>query len=132
MSSNPSISIPPATPKSQTDSSGHNLWQRAELELRKDRRKKKIFDAFIQILEVHYGLQLGDQGSLEFQVRMWTVFDCAIQKLEVAKNKWTTLTTGSKNVLLIKDLINAAATSSPPAAVACAGIGIILTVRYFK
>jgi hypothetical protein len=109
----------------------NDLWVRAEQTLRHNTELDKILTASMEILESSYGLklQLGDRSHHKQLCDF--LEDKAIQ---VEEKKWVIhlenhnitvrdqLVKVFKNVLAIKDIVNTAASASPPASLACAGI----------
>jgi hypothetical protein len=107
--------------------------------LSKDKEKRKILKAYLEILGSELGSELKPSGSIDRQKQLCQLLDTKTQELE--DKKWnvrfgdhavevSNLLDGAfKNVLIAKDLINSAAVASPPAAIACAGVTVVLTVR---
>ncbi|KAI9862582.1 MAG: hypothetical protein M1813_004434, partial [Trichoglossum hirsutum] len=130
----------PAGSKSDTATSSEtgNIWVRAEQMLSKDERKREVFQAYLGILESQLGSKLQPSGTADRQKQLCQLLDDKTQELE--DEKWKVqfgdhkvevadkLTGALKNVLIAKDLINSASIASPPAAIACAGITVLLTV----
>jgi hypothetical protein len=133
-------SSPPmeSKPDAATSSEADDLWVRAEQMLSNDQRKRKILQAYLEILESELGSELKPSGTADRQKQLCQLFDAKTQELE--DKKWKVrfgdhdvevmdqLTGAFKNVLIAKDLINSAASASPPAAIACAGVTVVLTV----
>jgi hypothetical protein len=127
----------PLEPKPDA-SEADNLWVRAEQMLSNDKRKTKILQAYLEILESELGSELKLSGTADRQKQLCQLLDAKTQELE--DKKWKVrfgdhnvevrdlLTGAFKNVLIAKDLINSAARASPPAAIACAGVTVVLTV----
>ena len=107
--------------------------------LSKDTEKRKILQAYLEILGSELGSELKPSGSIDRQRQLCQLLDTKTQELE--GKKWnvrfgdhavevSTLLDGAfKNVLIAKNLINSAVIASPPAAIACAGVTVVLTVR---
>jgi len=133
-------SSPPteSKPDAATSSEDDNLWMRAEQMLSGDKRKRKIWQTYLEILGSELGSELKPSTTADRQKQLCQLLDAKTQELE--DKKWTVrfgdhgveardlLTGAFKNVLIAKDLINSAASASPPAAIACAGVTIVLTV----
>ena len=127
-----------STPNTATCSESTDLWERAEQILSNDQGKKEILQAYLEILESELGSGLKARGTVDRQEQLCELLDAKIRELE--KKKWMlqfgeynvdfrTLLTGTfKSVLLVKDIVHSAASASPPAAIACAGVTVILTV----
>ena len=115
-----------------------DLWQRAEQKLKEDKSKAKIYQAYVEILESQYSLEL-KAGAANYDAQVSELLNARIQELE-EKNLKIPLgpdrsigvrdlfTSVSKKVLLIKGLVNDAASFSPPAALACGGAMAVLSV----
>jgi hypothetical protein len=129
-------------PDAATSSEADNLWVRAEQILSNDKRKREILQAYLGILESQLGSELKPSGTADRQKQLCQLLDAKTQELE--NKKWKVrfgdhnvevrdlLTGAFKNVLIAKDLIHSAASASPPAAIACAGVTIVLTVRPYQ
>jgi hypothetical protein len=127
-----------STPNTTTCSEPTDLWERAEQILSNDQGKKEILQAYLEILESELGSGLKARGTVDRQEQLCELLDTKTRELE--KRKWilefgeynvdfrTLLTRAFKSVLLAKDIVNSAASASPPAAIACAGVTVILTV----
>jgi hypothetical protein len=108
-----------------------DLWVKAEQTLRHNSEVDKILTASAEILESNYGLKLQPRDTSHHEQLCDFLEAKAIQ---VEEKKWVIhlgnhsitvrdqLTKVFKNVLAIKDIISTAASSSPPASLACAGI----------
>ncbi|KAL6228936.1 hypothetical protein BDW75DRAFT_235566 [Aspergillus navahoensis] len=108
-----------------------DLWVRAEQTLRHNSEVDKILTASAEILESNYGLKLQPRDTSHHKQLCDFLEAKAIQ---VEEKKWVIhlgnhsitvrdqLTKVFKNVLAIKDIISTAASSSPPASLAFAGI----------
>jgi hypothetical protein len=116
--------------------------RRAEQMLSKDKEKRKILKAYLDILGAELGSELKPSGSIDRQKQLCQLLHTKTQELEDKKGlgscgrfgdhavEVNNLLDGAfKNVLIAKDLINSAAIASPPAAIACAGVTVVLTVR---
>lgn len=114
-----------------TPSEADNIWVRAEKKLSEDNEKRKILQAYLDILESELGSKLKPSGTADRQKQLCQLLDSKTQELEDKNNdkQFSNLLAGAfKNVLIAKDLVNSAAIVSPPAAIACAGVTIVLTV----
>lgn len=127
-----------STPNTTTCSEPTDLWERAEQILSNDQGKKEILQVYLEILESELGSGLKARGTVDRQEQLCELLDAKTRELE--KNKWmlqfgeynvdfrTLLTGAFKSVLLVKDIVHSAASANPPAAIACAGVTVILTV----
>jgi N-terminal domain of NWD NACHT-NTPase len=127
-----------STPNTATCCEPTDLWERAEQILSNDQGKREILQAYFEILESELGSGLKARGTADRQEQLCELLDAKTKELE--KKKWMLqfgeynvdfripLTRAFKSVLLVKDIVNSAAIASPPAAIACAGVTIILTV----
>lgn len=121
-----------------TPSKSDNLWVRAEEMLNNDERTKAIFQAYLEILESEFGSKLKPIGTPDRQKQLCELVDAKTHELE--EKKWKVrfgdhdvkvreqLTRAFKNILIAKEIINPAVAASPPAAIACAGVFVVLTV----
>ncbi|KAL3439882.1 ankyrin repeat protein [Aspergillus insuetus] len=130
-----------AVPKTTTSKESFDPWLEAQQLLRKDRTLNKIWEESMHILRSHLGLKYDDNAGGPRLNNLRTFLDLTTQRLD--DKKWTVqddigqsdtrgrLTKVCQNVLLIKDVINMAASASPPAAIACAGItvGLLLFIQ---
>ncbi|GIJ89300.1 hypothetical protein Asppvi_008237 [Aspergillus pseudoviridinutans] len=117
-----------------------DLWLKAELLLKKDEKTSKILAAATEILEADFHFQV-PSNALIARDQICSFLNAQARELE--EKKWVVtlgghsikvadqLTRTFRNVLIIKDVINTAATASPPAAIACAGVmvGLLLIVQ---
>lgn len=112
-------------------------WLRAEWQLKQNETTNKILTASVEILEIHFGLNVQTHGitgrelcgfldtkTRELEEKKWVV-RFGGHKLGVEEQ----LTRAFQNILMVKDVYNTAASASPPAAIACAGVTIGLLVR---
>ena len=121
-----------------TPGKADNLWVKAEQKLMDDSSKSKLWQSYLEILASELGSDLKPSGTDERQNQLCQLLDAKAEELK--EKKWKLrfgdhtvavgdlLTRVSKNVLIAKDLINSAAKASPPAAIACAGVTVVLTV----
>ena len=129
---------PESTLSIPTNSKPRDLWDRAEEELSNDKGKAKILKAYLEILKSQLGSELAARGTASRDEQMNQLLDTKVEELE--RRKWRlhlgdhdvevgTLFTGVvSNILLAKDIISSAASADPHAALACAGVSVILTV----
>jgi len=133
---------PDPSPKSTlsipTNSKHKDLWDRAEEELSNDKGKAKILKAYLEILKSQLGSELAPRGTASRDEQMSQLLDTKVEELE--RLKWRLhlgdhdvevgiLFSGVvSNILLAKDIISSAASADPHAALACAGVSVILTV----
>ncbi|KAL4740402.1 ankyrin repeat protein [Aspergillus similis] len=116
-------------------------WLEAEHLLKKDETRNKIWEESIHILKSRLGLSYQDDGNATRVNDLRTFLDAITRRLD--DKKWSVLhdigqgdtrqklTKVCQNVLLVKDVISPAAATSPPAAIACAGItvGLLLFIQ---
>ncbi|KAJ6028545.1 hypothetical protein N7540_004121 [Penicillium herquei] len=109
-----------------------NLWERAEKKLKSDKKKEELLQEATKILD-DWGLDIqlsGGEGykklcrfledrSTELKEKQWMIGD---QNISVQDQ----VTKVMRNILVVKDVINTAASSSPPAAIACAAVTVSL------
>ena len=156
LASNPPSDNPPKTPASAvprpidpdpspestlsipTNSKPKDLWDRAEEKLSNDKRKAEILKAYLEILRSQLGSELAARGTASRHEQMSRLLNTKIEELE--RWKWRlhlgdhnievkTLFSGVvRNILFAKDIISSAALADPHAALACAGVSVILTV----
>ena len=129
---------PKSTPSIPTNGKPKDLWDRAEEELSNDKRKAEIIEAYQEILGSQLGSELAARGTASRNEQMSQLLNTKVEELE--KRKWRlhlgdhnvevgTLFSGVvSNILLAKDIISSAASADPHAALACAGVSVILTV----
>ncbi|KAJ6084525.1 hypothetical protein N7486_011325 [Penicillium sp. IBT 16267x] len=84
-----------------------DLWAQAKQSLSADPKKKEILDEATGILEA-YGLKLDGNHQ-----QLCSFLDDRVSELE--EKKW-----------MVKDIVSAAASASPPAAIACVGVTVCL------
>ncbi|RAK81295.1 uncharacterized protein BO72DRAFT_369375, partial [Aspergillus fijiensis CBS 313.89] len=112
-----------------------NLWQRAEDNLNSDRDKQRLLQAVYETLAEELGEELQPIGTAGRQVQLDRLFQKRVNALE--KQKWKIqfgdqsvvvqdLVNGLfEKVLVVKGLVDTAASASPPAALACAGLSVV-------
>ena len=138
----PCLTNPDPSPESTliipTNSKSKDLWDRAEEELSKDKRKAEILKAYLEILRSQLGSELAARGTASRDEQMSQLLNTKVEELE--RRKWRlhlgdhnvevgTLFSGVvSNILLAKDIISSAASADPHTALACAGVSVILTV----
>lgn len=131
-SSSPQSGLVAAPPPSMPET--YDPWIESEKILRKDLETKKLLENATEILRSN-GLSFGSSTAQNHQ-QLCSFLEDGAQKLD--ESKWRIgdsqtplerhLTPVFKNVLMVKDLINAAAASSPPAVIACASLTVVFTV----
>ncbi|KAL3439736.1 ankyrin repeat protein [Aspergillus insuetus] len=109
-------------------------WLEGQQLLRKDTTLNKIWEESIHILKSRLGLKYEEDSKAARVNGLGTFLDAIAQRLD--DKKWTVLDdigqsdTRKKlmkvcqNIILVKDVISPAAATSPPAAIACAGITV--------
>ena len=129
---------PESTLSIPTNSKPKDLWDRAEEELSNDKGKAEILKAYLEILRSQLGSELAARGTASRHEQMSRLLNTKVKELE--RRKWRlhlgdhnieveTLFSGVvRNVLFAKDIISSAALADPHAALACAGVSVILTV----
>jgi N-terminal domain of NWD NACHT-NTPase len=129
---------PKSTPSIPTNCKPEDLWDRAEEELSNDKGKAEILEAYQEILKSQLGSELAAKGTASRHEQMSRLLNTKVEELE--RRKWRfhlgdhnieveTLFSGVvRNILLAKDIISSAALADPHAALACAGVSVILTV----
>ena len=115
-----------------------SIWVRAEKKLTNDEKKKELFQAYLGILESQLGWKLKAGGTADRQKQLCQLLNDKTKELE--DKKWKVrfgdhkvdvsdkLARAFQNVLIAKDLIISASSTSPPAAIACIGVTLLLTV----
>jgi hypothetical protein len=105
-----------------------------------DSNKREIWQAHLKSLALELGSDLKPSGTEDRQNQLFQLLDAKTRELK--DKKWKIrfgdhtsevgdlLTRTSKNVLMAKDVITSAASASPPAAIACAGVTVVLTVSW--
>jgi N-terminal domain of NWD NACHT-NTPase len=129
-----------STPVIPTNSEPSDLWDRAEEALSngKDKGKAKILHAYLEILKSQLWSELAERGTAARQEQMCQLLNAKVEELE--KQKWRVrlgdhdveignlFASVVSNMLLAKDIVASAASADPNAALACAGVSVILSV----
>ncbi|KAI9666582.1 MAG: hypothetical protein M1821_004518 [Bathelium mastoideum] len=114
-----------------------NLWTRAEQTLNKDEKKRKLLETSFKILGEELGSGLDISTSIERHQQLCQLTNAANERLEAKKwkiligdrsFKAADMQKAFKSILTLKDLVNSAASASPPAAIACAGATVVFTL----
>jgi len=116
-----------------------NLWAIAEQRLRDSAENGKIMQEYDRILEEKMGFKLEPVGTPERQRQFLHFIDLESKKLDkrakdisclgkYTEKAKTSLRTVVDCILAIKGVINTAASACLPAAIACAGVTVLLTV----
>ena len=129
---------PTEKPKGTTASGeSEDLWKEAEQRLIKDERMAPILKEASRIIE-ESGLKIGSPGTADHQ-QLGSFLDTQVEELE--DKRWIIhfgdhfisvrdqLTRIFKNIIVLKDIVNTAASSTPPVAMACASVTVSLLVR---
>ncbi|KAL4997728.1 hypothetical protein BDV10DRAFT_194905 [Aspergillus recurvatus] len=129
-----------ATSNSSTSKNSFDPWLEAQQLLRKDKTLSKIWEESIHILKCDLGLKYEDDGNANRVDDLRAFLNVVTQRLD--DKKWTvlnmdhsdtreTLKKVCQNIVLVKEVISPAAATSPPAAIACAGItvGLLLFIQ---
>jgi hypothetical protein len=116
----------------------NDTWTIAEEKLRQDPEKCKVLKKYDGILADHFGLKLKEVGTLERRNQFLDLLNLEIPKLEKveSENRLGRCTRKAKRyfksavecVIASKDIIAAGASPCLPAAVACAGMVVVLSV----
>ncbi|KAJ5653773.1 hypothetical protein N7490_000776 [Penicillium lividum] len=110
-----------------------NLWERAEKKLKADKKTEELLQEATKILLEEWGLDIqlsGGDGykklygfiedrTNELKEKQWMISD---HKVSLQGH----FTEVMRNILVVKDMINAATSSNPPAAIACAAVTVSL------
>ncbi|KAL3475083.1 ankyrin repeat protein [Aspergillus californicus] len=137
----PADNVSSAVAKLSKSKESFDPWREAQQLLRNDEMLNKIWEESIHILMTRMGLKYKDDGSTTRVNDLHIFLDVTTQRLD--DKKWTVLddvgqsdirkklTKVCQNIILIKDVINPAAVTSPPAAIACGGItvGLLLFIQ---
>jgi hypothetical protein len=121
-------------PQPVSDPGATDLWERAEEKVSSDDKLKRIWHAHLGILENELGSKLEPRGSAARQAQLDELLETKANALKEEKLKIFNQDMGAllnatfKNILVAKDIINAAASVGPPALIACAGATVILSV----
>ncbi|KAL4939041.1 hypothetical protein BDV06DRAFT_225432 [Aspergillus oleicola] len=109
----------------------HDLWLQAHAKLKKDEKNSEILAAAGQILEKDFNLRIQSDRSAA-RNQLCTFLDAKVGELE--EKKWVVklgdhsirvqeqLTRTCRNVLSVREVVSTVAATSPPAAIACAGV----------
>jgi hypothetical protein len=126
-----------SSPESSTLADPTDLCLRAEQLLIKGSKTKQIWQSYLEILREDMP-QLEQNATGDRQKQLSELLDVKTKELEARRTKIefgdyelkisNALTKIFKTILSAKDLINSAATPSPPAQLACAGVFVVLTV----
>ncbi|KAI9044697.1 uncharacterized protein KD926_011667 [Aspergillus affinis] len=120
------------------DGKPSNLWQRAEQQLWDNPDKQRLLQATYEALSSELGGELQPIGSSSRQAQLNELFQRRADALE--KEKWRIqfgdhevlvqdlVTSTFDKMLMVKDLVSTAASASPPAALACAGLSVVFTL----
>ncbi|KAE8376954.1 hypothetical protein BDV26DRAFT_305203 [Aspergillus bertholletiae] len=107
-----------------------DLWIRAEQQLRQNSELDKALTESHRILKSEYGLTL-QPGDTSHHKRLLGMLEERKWSIQLGDHKFSVkeqLIKVSKNVLAIKDILTPAASASPPAALACAGLTACFTI----
>ncbi|KAJ5934555.1 hypothetical protein N7466_004102 [Penicillium verhagenii] len=128
--SEPTLSRPKSVPTPPV--THDNLWERAEKDLRKDKKREELLQEATQILK-DWGLNIQLSGGDGYK-KLCSFLE--VQTSELKEKEWMIgdqnvsvrdkVTKVMRNILVVKDVINTAATASPPAAIACAAMTVSL------
>lgn len=119
-----------------TSSEPESLWAKAEQRLAQDEKMSRILKEATEIVE-ESGLKAGSHGTADHQ-QLRSFLNTKVDEME--EKKWMVrvddhyigvrdqLTRLIRNILVLKDVVNTAASASPPAAIVCAGMTVSLLV----
>ncbi|KAJ6022210.1 hypothetical protein N7540_007714 [Penicillium herquei] len=109
-----------------------DLWVIAEIQLKEDAKAKQLLGRAAEIVK-GWGFELATDG-VERRKELTKFLDARVADLE--DKKWTIGDHGAsikeqtakifQKILMLKDVANTAASTSPPAAIACAGVAVAL------
>jgi hypothetical protein len=115
-----------------------DMWAIAEAKLRQDAQKRKKLEQYDRILADYFGAELKPAGSRERREQLLGFLGAEIDKLNQPESETRLSRCSNKAkrffqsavrcVMASKDVITAAATPCLPAAVACAGVTVLLSV----
>lgn len=115
-----------------------DMWTKADKKLRMDPQKREKLESYDRILEQQLGSKLKPIGTLERRKQVLDYVDSEIKRFKDADTE-TWMWKCSKRakgffentvscVLCVQNIINTAAMPCLPAAVACAGVTVLLSV----
>ena len=120
-----SVGDPTSVPQEFTS---EDLWLRAEEELCKDEKRKKVFQEFVSILENEHGSKPAPFSVVRDQERLREFLTRKTKELE-ERTKRCTFARFSNSTLVAKDVLAALGSTHPPAtSIAFAGIVVTLNV----
>jgi hypothetical protein len=115
-----------------------DMWTMAERKLRKDPKNCEKLEEYDRILEKQLGSKLMPIGTQERRKQVLEFLDLEIKRLEDTESKTRLGKWGAKAkrffketidfIVLTQSIINTAAAPCLPAAVACAGVTVLLSV----
>ncbi|KAJ5735860.1 uncharacterized protein N7483_000985 [Penicillium malachiteum] len=118
--------------KSNSSENSEDLWIIAERQLKDDVKTKQLLVRAAEIVK-GWGFELATDGKDRRQ-KLAKFLDARVVDLE--DKKWTIGDHGAsikeqtakvfQKILMLKDVFNTAASTSPPAAIACAGVAVAL------
>jgi hypothetical protein len=119
------------------------LWATADKRLREDPQKRKKLEEYDRILEAHFGAKLETIGTPERREQFRGFLDSEVKKLNDANDadsdpRLRKCSNKAKRffksavacVIASKDIIAPATAACLPAAVACTGVVVILSVSF--
>lgn len=113
-----------------------DLWAKAEQRLAQDEKMGRILKKATEIIQ-EAGLRAGSHGTADHQ-QLHSFLDTKVDELK--QKEWKVrfddrcigvrdqVTKLIRNILVLKDVVTTAASASPPAALACAGLTVSLLV----
>jgi hypothetical protein len=118
----------------------NDMWTTAEKRLREDPQKRKKLEEYDRILEEHFGARLEPIGTPERREQFRGFLNSEIEKLNDADSDTRLSRCSNKAkrffksaaacVIASKDIIAPATAACLPAAVACTGVVVILSVSF--
>jgi hypothetical protein len=117
-------------------SNDNDMWTVAQKKLRQDPQKCKKLEKYDRILADHFGAELKGVGTLERQEQFLELLNSEVPKLDNSDSRLSRCSRKAKRcfksavgcVIASKDIITAATTPCLPAAAACAGVVVLLSV----
>ncbi|KAJ9483560.1 hypothetical protein VN97_g9836 [Penicillium thymicola] len=122
-----------------TPAESEDLWAKARQRLAEDKKMSLILEEASRIVE-ESGLKIGSNGAADYQ-QLHISLDARVEELKQKElviqiddhyiKVREQLVRAIRNVLVLKDLVTAAASASPPVAIICAGmtVSLILFIR---
>jgi hypothetical protein len=126
---NKDTNLEPKTDATEDD----DMWKIAEDQLREDQNKRKLLDAYYDILRSKSGAKLEPAGTPKRKEQICTFIVSESKRLPDSSKLGRfgdVFQHASKYVIAAKDVITTAAAPCLPASIACAGVMLILSVSW--